>query len=94
MLSSARMCAYPAVQMYTIVRDLLDNCIKETPDVWDWATELAIVGGGNASLQPPCEIVHRCARLPATYHIHALAPCVRRHDQPQNRRRLLPATEL
>ena len=34
--------------MYTIVRDLLDNCIKETPDVWDWATELAIVGGEKA----------------------------------------------
>jgi Ca2+-binding EF-hand superfamily protein len=32
-------------QMYTIVRDLLDNCIKETPDVWDWVTEYAIVGG-------------------------------------------------
>jgi hypothetical protein len=31
--------------MYTIVRDLLDDCIKETSDVWDWATEVAIVGG-------------------------------------------------
>ena len=27
------------------VRDLLDNCIKETPDVWEWATEIAVVGG-------------------------------------------------
>ena len=32
-------------QMYTIVRDLLDNCIKETPDVWDWVDQVAIVGG-------------------------------------------------
>ena len=32
-------------QMYTIVRDLLDNCIRDTSDVWEWATELAIVGG-------------------------------------------------
>ncbi|EOD14811.1 hypothetical protein EMIHUDRAFT_197387 [Emiliania huxleyi CCMP1516] len=31
--------------MYTIVRDLLDNCIKETPDVWEWASEVALVGG-------------------------------------------------
>lgn len=32
-------------QMYTIVRDLLDNCIKETNDVWEWVEEVAIVGG-------------------------------------------------
>jgi hypothetical protein len=36
---------YVTYQMYTIVRDLLDDCIKETSDVWDWATEVAIVGG-------------------------------------------------
>jgi len=32
-------------QMYTIVRDLLDNCFKGTEDVWEWVTEVAIVGG-------------------------------------------------
>lgn len=31
--------------MYTIVRDLVDKCIRETSDVWDWASEVAIVGG-------------------------------------------------
>jgi len=32
-------------QMYTIVRDLLDNCFKGTDDVWEWVSEVAIVGG-------------------------------------------------
>lgn len=32
-------------QMYTIVRDLLDNCFKGTEDVWEWVSEVAIVGG-------------------------------------------------
>jgi hypothetical protein len=32
-------------QMYTIVRDLLDNCFTGTEDVWEWVTEVAIVGG-------------------------------------------------
>jgi hypothetical protein len=36
---------YVTYQMYTIVRDLLYDCIEETSDVWDWATEVAIVGG-------------------------------------------------
>jgi len=42
---SAEPITFVTYQMYTIVRDLLDNCIKETSDVWDWATEIAIVGG-------------------------------------------------
>lgn len=37
--------AYVTYQMYAIVRELLDQCISETPDVWDWASEVAIVGG-------------------------------------------------
>jgi len=32
-------------QMYTIVRDLLDNCFTGTEDVWEWVTEVSIVGG-------------------------------------------------
>jgi Ca2+-binding EF-hand superfamily protein len=32
-------------QMYTMVRDLLDNCFKGTDDVWEWVTEVALVGG-------------------------------------------------
>uniref|UniRef100_A0A7S2GC82 Limiting CO2-inducible protein B/C beta carbonyic anhydrase domain-containing protein n=1 Tax=Haptolina brevifila TaxID=156173 RepID=A0A7S2GC82_9EUKA len=37
--------AFVTYQMYGIVRDLLEQCIKDTDDVWDWATEVAIVGG-------------------------------------------------
>jgi len=32
-------------QMYTIVRDLIDNCIRETEDVWEWVDKVAVVGG-------------------------------------------------
>ena len=32
-------------QMYAIVRDLVDDCIAQTPDVWDNANEVSIVGG-------------------------------------------------
>ena len=72
--------------MYTIVRDLLDNCIKETSDVWDWATEVAIVGGSVSKLNL---IVTRSRRPPSfwidTPHWNAYA-CVlhhRRYDQPE-----------
>jgi len=42
---SAEPITFVTYQMYTIVRDLLDNCIKETDDVWEWVTEVAVVGG-------------------------------------------------
>lgn len=32
-------------QMYAIVRDLVDDCISQTPDVWNFANEVAVVGG-------------------------------------------------
>ncbi len=32
-------------QIYAIVRDLVDDCIAQTPDVWDYCNEVAIVGG-------------------------------------------------
>ena len=32
-------------QMYAIVRDLVDDCIAQTPDLFNLATEVAIVGG-------------------------------------------------
>ena len=31
--------------MYAIVRDKLDSCISNTADVWDYATEVAVIGG-------------------------------------------------
>jgi len=42
---SANDIGFVTYQMYGIVRDLLDSCINETPDVWEWANEVAIVGG-------------------------------------------------
>lgn len=48
-------------QMYGIVRDKLDACIAQTPDTWDYATEVALVGGiiinrykGGDFFQPLC----------------------------------------
>jgi len=32
-------------QMYAIVRDLVDDCIAQTPDLFNLANEVAIVGG-------------------------------------------------
>ncbi|KAL7538296.1 hypothetical protein ACHAXR_008473 [Thalassiosira sp. AJA248-18] len=37
--------SFVTYQMYAIVRDLVDDCIAQTPDVWDNANEVAIVGG-------------------------------------------------
>jgi len=63
--------AFVTYQMYTIVRDLLDNCIKETPDVWEWASEYAIVGGimvnrrtGGDFFQPLDFVLHRPGDTP------------------------------
>ena len=28
-------------QMYGIVRDLIEQCIAQTPDVWEWTDEVA-----------------------------------------------------
>jgi hypothetical protein len=43
--SSANDIGFVTYQMYGIVRDLLDACIAQTPDVWDYTDEVAIVGG-------------------------------------------------
>jgi hypothetical protein len=37
--------SFVTYQMYAIVRDLVDDCIAGTPDVWDFANEVSIVGG-------------------------------------------------
>jgi len=37
--------AFVTYQMYAIVRDKLDSCIANTDDVWDYATEVAVIGG-------------------------------------------------
>lgn len=42
---SAEPITFVTYQMYTIVRDLIDKEIRETPDVWDWVNEVAVVGG-------------------------------------------------
>jgi len=42
---SAEPITFVTYQMYTIVRDLIENEIRSLDDVWDWVTEVAIVGG-------------------------------------------------
>lgn len=37
--------SFVTYEMYAIVRDLVDDCIAQTPDVWGYANEVAIVGG-------------------------------------------------
>jgi len=43
--ASANDIGFVTYQMYGIVRDLVDACIRNTPDVWDWTDEVALVGG-------------------------------------------------
>ena len=31
---------YSYLQMYGIVRDLIEQCIAQTPDVWEWTDEV------------------------------------------------------
>ena len=53
--------AFVTYQMYGIIRELITACISETPDLFDYATEVAVVGGiminrrkvSNSSLHPP-----------------------------------------
>lgn len=42
---SANDLGFVTYQMYGIVRDLLDACIAQTPDVWEYTEEVALVGG-------------------------------------------------
>merc|ERR1712129_413489 len=42
---SADEIGFVTYQMYGIVRDLIEQCIAQTPDVWEWTDEVAIVGG-------------------------------------------------
>lgn len=42
---SANEIGFVTYQMYGIVRDLIEQCISQTPDVWEWTDEVAIVGG-------------------------------------------------
>jgi hypothetical protein len=42
---SANDLGFVTYQMYGIVRDLLDACIAQTPDVWEYTDEVALVGG-------------------------------------------------
>jgi len=42
---SANDVGFVTYQMYGIVRDLVNACIRDTPDVWEWTDEVALVGG-------------------------------------------------
>jgi len=42
---SANDVGFVTYQMYGIVRDLINACITQTPDVWEWTDEVAVVGG-------------------------------------------------
>ena len=37
--------AFVTYQMYAIVRDLVDSCITNTDDVWDYASQVVVLGG-------------------------------------------------
>ena len=43
--ASANDIGFVTYQMYGIVRDLVSACITQTPDVWEWTDEIALVGG-------------------------------------------------
>jgi hypothetical protein len=43
--NSADSIAFVTYQMYGIIRELITACITETPDLFDSATEVAVVGG-------------------------------------------------
>ena len=42
---SANDIGFVTYQVYGIVRDLVDACIAQTPDVWKWTNEVALIGG-------------------------------------------------
>jgi len=42
---SADSVAFVTYQMYGIIRELITSCITETSDLFDFATEVAVVGG-------------------------------------------------
>lgn len=42
---SADSIAFVTYQMYGIIRELITACITETPDLFDFADEVAVVGG-------------------------------------------------
>lgn len=42
---SADSIAFVTYQMYGIIRELITACITETPDLFDFATEVAVLGG-------------------------------------------------
>ena len=66
---SANDIGFVTYQMYGIVRDLLDSCINETPDVWEWTNEVAIVSTATLGPCPP----------PAVPRAHqVMDPCVPR----------------
>ena len=50
--NSANDIGFVTYQMYGIVRDLVDSCINETPDVWEWTNEVAIVSTATLGLCP------------------------------------------
>ena len=37
--------AFVTYQMYGVIRELITACITETPDLFDFASEVAVVGG-------------------------------------------------
>ena len=37
--------AFVTYQMYALIKELVEYCITNTPDVWEYASEVAVVGG-------------------------------------------------
>ena len=51
---SADSIAFVTYQMYGIIRELITACITETPDLFDFATEVAVVGGVMINRRKVC----------------------------------------
>lgn len=102
--------AFVTYQMYGIIRELITACIYETPDLFDYATEVAVVGGiminrrkvSNFSLYPQRSLYsHRVPESPISeaFFRFSHAPSMQKlrrfvHLSPHPGRRLLSAPEL
>ena len=72
--------AFVTYQMYGIVRDLVNACIRDTPDVWEWTDEVALVSASPRGFRPLAArqplSAHRSSALAALCGAPAVRPCV------------------
>lgn len=54
--------AFVTYQMYGIIRELITACVTETPDLFDLASEIAVVGGVMINRRKVCILMfHVCS---------------------------------